>query len=230
MLIHTKAIVLSRMNYSESDMIIRLYTEKKGMISILQKGIRKTRNSKSALFQPLNILDAVINFNDKKDLQFTRELSSAIRLRDLHFDIRKTSIAFFIAELTYKTILQHETEPELFDFIETSIIYLDQTTLPFSNFHLIYMVKLASYLGFSLSNSLGKGGALLLSNQNPISDEILVKIKTLTELNYLIMEKLEISNQERSEIIDILLDYYYFHIEGLQKIKSREVLTALLSP
>ena len=64
------------------------------------------------------ILDLVVNLNEKKDLHFTKEESRKYNLREVHTNVIKTSLAFFIAELVYKTINDREENIELYQFLE----------------------------------------------------------------------------------------------------------------
>lgn len=230
MIIRTNAIVLSRINYSDSDLIVRLFSEEKGMISLLLKGVKKAKSNKTALIQPLNILEIVFNFNDKRDLHFAKELNVSQPLKNIHFDIQKTSLSFFISELVYKSIGQLEPDFDLYNFIEKSIILLDKTELSVANFHLGFMVKLASYLGFGFSNYFDdadrpgidiEGMKINLSTQ-----EILRNIyeSELSELH-----TIAINRDERSILLEELLNYYYFHLEGMPRLKSMDVLVSLFA-
>ena len=55
MFVTTEALVLSKLNYSETSLIVRCYTRSEGIKSYILKGIKSGRNGKknTALFQPL---------------------------------------------------------------------------------------------------------------------------------------------------------------------------------
>ena len=236
MLHNTSAIVLSRMNYSESGLIVRVYTEKFGLISILQKGIRSKKNKKTSLYQPFMILDLVVNLNEKKDLHFAKEASRKYNLREVHTHVIKTSLAFFIAELVYKTINNREENIELYQFLEKSIQFLDTSQESVVNFHLIFMLKYASILGFGIVNGsnnhlyfdLEKGVFEKTPTHSKFLNEEMSKILAqLIKANYLNMNELDITNLQRKQMVESLLDFFYFHNEGLREIKSKKVLETI---
>lgn len=229
MIIKTKAVVLSRMNYSESDLIIRLYTKDKGLISVIQKNVRKSKKKITGFFQPLNILEIELNYLDKRELQYVKEYSNAYKLKDIHFDFNKTAISFFLAELTYKSIGQIEKDTELYEFIEKSILYLDAIENNTSNFHLIYMVKLAGYLGFGLSEIKDINHLLLSVLQKLPNKDLIDKFLVVIETNYIEMNNIKLNKNERTELLDILLKFYYTQIETMTSIKSLEVLSAVFN-
>ena len=45
-IISTKAIVISTIKYSDTSLIVKLYTEKVGLVSFLLKGILKSKKGK----------------------------------------------------------------------------------------------------------------------------------------------------------------------------------------
>jgi DNA repair protein RecO (recombination protein O) len=61
MLHKTKGIVLHYIKYSETSIIVKIYTETFGIQSYIVNGVRSKNNkNKIALFQPLTLLDMVV--------------------------------------------------------------------------------------------------------------------------------------------------------------------------
>ena len=60
MLCKTRAIVLKTVKFSETSLVVKLYTEQFGLKSFLVRGVRKkhARNSPN-LFQPLSLIEVV---------------------------------------------------------------------------------------------------------------------------------------------------------------------------
>ena len=56
MLITTNAIVLTKIRFNDNDLIVKCYTNDKGITSYILKGILKSKknNKKIAYFQPLS--------------------------------------------------------------------------------------------------------------------------------------------------------------------------------
>ena len=109
MLQKTRGIVLHSVTYSETSLVVKIYTEAFGLQSYLLKGAKGKRSSfRPVFFQPLNLLDAVVYKNEKTALQSMKEVQLAHPFRSIPFDIRKSSIALFLNEILYKSIREEE--------------------------------------------------------------------------------------------------------------------------
>lgn len=98
----TKAIVLKSVKYSESSVIVKMYTELFGLKSFIIRGVRKKHAKISAnLLQPLSLVEVVFVNKEKDQLFIPRELSSWYQFTSIPFDVVKSSQAIFINELIY---------------------------------------------------------------------------------------------------------------------------------
>jgi DNA repair protein RecO (recombination protein O) len=148
MLYSTRGIVFHSVKYSESSVIVKIYTGLFGLQSYLFKGIRNPKSKvKPGLFQALTLLDLVVYHKEKHSLQAVKEIRLAHPYQTIPFDIRKSSVALFINELIYKAIREEEANPSLFEFLWASCQQLDETNEPVSNFHLLFAIQLCHYLG-----------------------------------------------------------------------------------
>ena len=92
----TKAIVLHQIKYSDSGIVVQLYTLKYGRIACLIKGLRSKKSGKhNVLFQPLSILDMVIYYKASREVQIMKDFSASYSPADIYSDIRKSSVAIF---------------------------------------------------------------------------------------------------------------------------------------
>ncbi|MBN2747443.1 MAG: DNA repair protein RecO [Bacteroidales bacterium] len=226
MIVNTKCVVLSRINYSEADLIVRLYTEKLGMISAIIKGARKKSTTKAVLFQPLTLLEIVLDYKEKKELQFLKETNISYNLHDLHTDIYKTSLGFFIAELTHKCITQIEADESLYDFIEKSILSLDRMPSSVADFHLFFMIKLLGILGFDISNQLNNSLFIDKKMDSHLMNKVLMMLTTFYYADEL--PEIRSDYNVRQAALTTMLDYFYTHVEGMKPLKTVDILTTVL--
>jgi DNA repair protein RecO (recombination protein O) len=227
MIIKTKGLVLSRMNYRDNDLIVRLYTQEKGLLSLIFKGIRKSRKNRMAYFQPLNILEINIKYDDKKDLQYPGEFSQATKLPNLYVDMVKTSLAFFLAELAYKSLNEHDADPALYHFFEQSVITLDQQEKGLANFHLIFLIQLAQHLGLGIHGNEESMVEIKNCSRETLGSNHISLLKKLIQSNYENSSLVKLQPAERSVLLQSLLDYYYYNLENMSEIKSLEVLESI---
>lgn len=145
----TRAIVLKTVKYSESSVIVKMYTELFGLKSFLIRGVRKKHAKVSAnLLQPLSLTEVVFVNKEKDQLHIPKELSSWYQFTTLPFDVVKTSQAIFINELIYRSVREEETNPAFFNFLASSIIQVDQAQAAQGNLHIAFALHLTKFLGF----------------------------------------------------------------------------------
>ena len=148
-LLTTKAIVISAIKYSDSSLIVKLYTREIGLKSYLIKGVLKSKKGKlkAAYFQPLTQLKIVASHQEKRNLHSIREAQVINVYQSIHTTIVKQSLVLFLAEMMSNAIQEEEPNILLYEYLETSLIWLDSHD-KISNFHLLFLLNLTKYLGF----------------------------------------------------------------------------------
>jgi DNA repair protein RecO (recombination protein O) len=143
-------------------------------------------------------------------------------------DAKKTAIALFMVEILSKTLKEQTENRDLFNFIRDSIIQLDAHDFRSENFHLIFIIKLTRFLGFSPRNS--------AEIQNELKNSLASRWLQTEEaglLNQMLgcdyFNMLKITNQQRTEILRILLSFYQLHVEQFGLVKSVKVLNQVFS-
>ena len=66
----TSGVVLRKIPYKETSLIIELFTPHLGKISVIAKGARREKRSDSGLLDLLNELDLVLHKNPNPDYSF----------------------------------------------------------------------------------------------------------------------------------------------------------------
>jgi DNA repair protein RecO (recombination protein O) len=233
MLVTTKAIVLSAIKYSDADLIVKCYTQE-GLKSYMLKRILKSKKGKlkAAYFQPLTQLELIANHNTKGTLNFIREAKLSYPYNSIGVNITKQTIALFLSEVLSKSIREEEVNKQLFEFVETALIWLD-THSDVSNFHLLFLINLTKHLGFYPEKEQNKAlffdleeGCFTNSipRKNVVSGENLIHLKALLGINFEGLHKLRFNGSTRQEILDILIQYFELHLPGFTRPKSLAIL------
>jgi DNA repair protein RecO (recombination protein O) len=240
MLYKTKGVVLHTTDYSESSIVAKVFTEKFGQQSYLVNSVRnKKAKNKSSLFQPLTLVDMVVYHKPEKGLQRISEISSSRQLQTIPFDIPKTAVALFIAEVIYKSVKEEEVNENLFHFIETVILFLDEQQNGLANYPVFVLTQLTKHLGSFPENNFDSAhqyfdlleGRFVLENIN--FSQSLNKPESAL-LNKLLLLRFEnftqeyFTNAERKSLLSSLVSYYHFHHTHGTKIKSHIVLEEVL--
>ncbi|TXE21195.1 DNA repair protein RecO [Psychroflexus gondwanensis] len=238
MQLKTKAIVISNVKFGEADLIVKCFTLEKGVVSFMLKGIRKSKKGRMrvSLFQQLTLLEIEATYKENKNLQYLKEVKIDYPLQTLHTDIFKSTIVMFLAEVLKSSIQEEEKNESLFQFLKESLIYLDQVD-SIKNFHLHFIVKLTSFLGFSPDQSSTDfpyfdmlNGVFQLKEYNMYSfnNTNSVLLKELIKLeNYGGAENLKLNQERRKSFLDFMMLYYELQLQGFRKPKSLEVLQQL---
>lgn len=236
MLATTEGIVLHFIKYGESSVIATIYTRDFGRQSYMINAARsKKSKNKASLLQPLFLVDLVAYQKQSRELHRVKELKSNQPYQNIPFDITKSSLAIFLAEVLYKAINEQESFPEMFDFIKSSLLYFDLMDVGASNFHLFFLFRLTEYLGFLPDTNqtgfqgwfdLRKGAVVPFEPTHPMfaNKEVTEYLVDLSKLKIQDLGEFKISRKMRDSLISKLLDYYQLHFEDLGKINSLAVL------
>ncbi|MFO8055327.1 MAG: DNA repair protein RecO [Bacteroidales bacterium] len=236
-----KGIFLYQIKYTEHSVIAKIYTDKLGIQSFIIRGVGNSKkNKKTGFLQPLTILNLDIYYNPKANIHHIKEMTLAYPQNLKQSDFIKSAITIFINELVYKSIKEQEKNHALFDFLANSIQYLEQAEENIANFHLSFAIQFSGYLGFfpDTTNSSGKGIFDLreghFSYNEPlhndfIKDETAFKFKELLNSNYHEASQLVLSRNQRNELLNYILTFYAFHLQGFGTMKSPHILQSILS-
>ena len=142
MLIKTRGIILRSMKYGETSIIADVFTEQKGLRSYIISGVRSAKARHSAgLLQIMSLVDMVAYHRDDKDLNRIKEIKAAYLYQNLPFNMVKSAVGQFMAELAQKTLHEPEQNQTLFDFLFHAFQSLDESTDPVGNYHLQFMLQ-----------------------------------------------------------------------------------------
>lgn len=235
MLQRTRGIALKLTNYSENSVVAQIYTEHLGLQSYLINGARKPKAKIHInLLQPLHLLDMVVYVKDNGSLQRIKEAQPAPALQQIPLDITKSAIAMFLNEVLYKVLKHQSPDPQLFHFIQQSILWLDQTTSPIQNFHLCFLMKLSRFLGYTPTTSpeikpffdLSEG---VFTNQPPAHTYLLQAPHTaifhaILISNYDDCQHIKMEHADRKYLLQQTINFFKLHTENFGKVNSLIIL------
>jgi len=239
-LYQTQGIVLHQIKYGDSSLIAKIYTESFGLQTYLFKGIRRPASKiKPTLLQHGTLVEMIVYHKTTGGLQHVKEIRNAWHYHSIPFDIRKSSIVLFISEVLYRSLYEEESNPALFRFLFESFRYLDMTSRPVANFHLIFITKLMRYLGFfpqpksSPSKRYFDMKEGLFTDHEPphkqvIEPDLSDLFNSLLAADYEDLGKIHIPSGQRMSLLNKILVYYSLHLPSFGEIKSHLVLHEVL--
>lgn len=232
----TRGIVLHQIRYTDSGIVAWLYTRNYGRQSYMIKGIRNRKAGKhNVFFQPMSVLDLVVYYKDSRAMQTLKEFSVSYAPSDIYLNVKKSSVAIFLGEVLASVLKEETPNEELFDFIERSIIYFDNSKEGYSNFHIAFLAGLSSYLGFEPGPRTagtdryfdmlnGSFVHLPPDHGNYAGEEISEIIAAFFASSYENVGRIVLNGSLRNDVLDVLVRYYSLHLPGLKKVRSLGVL------
>jgi len=234
-MIKTKGIVFRSIKYRETSLIVDIYTRENGLLSFIVNGVRKPKSKMGAsMFQHASLVDMVAYHKQGGGLSRIKEIKSTYPYRFIPYEIGKSSVALFMLELARNSIIEEESNYELYDFLERYFMLLDQTQERIALLHIKFMIELTRYIGFYPSlpeegNSIFNLEAGRYAPAHHIGTYLMDE--TQSEALATIMQTapeevhgLSVHKHVRSGLIDQLIVYYRLHIEGFRPLKSYDVL------
>ena len=240
MLHKTRGIVFKTTNYSESSVIVQVFTEKFGLQSYLINGVKRPKSKiKLNSLQPLHLLDMIVYHKASGNIQRVSELRHQPVFLSIPYDIVKSSITMFLNEVLYKSLRQHDADEVLFEFLFHAIEILDSLSSGLANFHLYFLLRLTRFLGFYPDRTLADSAAYFDLQNGAYSSKLPPHSfaleapytslwSSILNSNFDNLNKLNISAADRKYLLERILDYYRMHIEGFGQVRSHEVLEEVL--
>ncbi|WP_027125602.1 DNA repair protein RecO [Gelidibacter mesophilus] len=233
MLVKTNAIVLSKIRYGDNDVIVKCYTKNRGIVSYLLRGVLKSKksNSKIAYYQPLSQLEIEENYRANQSLHFITDVRLSVPYHNMHTNIIKAAVVMFLSEVLTTTLKEEEANPSLYEFLETTLQWLDHET-DFANFHLLFLLELSKHLGFYPDGSQSgfpyfnlRSGSFELNPETPytISGENLTVLKQLLGIQFDRLDTIKLHSKQRQAFLNLLLLYFELHLSDFRKPKSLQV-------
>jgi DNA repair protein RecO (recombination protein O) len=235
----TRGIVLDHVKYSETSIIVHIYTSEFGRQSYMINGVRRSKSrGKTVFLQPLTLLQLEVTHNDKKEIHRVVDYRVLHPFFTIPFDQVKRSIVFFITEVLSKVLREEQPNKELFEFVFHAVKLLDEDIAGLSNFHLFFLFQLSRFLGFGvpatppkgikyfdLKNSEYKNAAP--SHSYFVNGDTLHSLMKLSDIDVSELGELDLNSVKRKELLDTLVLYYELHILDFKSLKSLKVLHSL---
>ena len=231
-----RGVVLSTVKYGDSGMVVQMLTDRYGRQSYMVQGVRSSRGrgSKLALFQPLFALSFEGLESSHSDLHKLREVQNDIIYTSLPYDVRKSTIALFMAEVLHRLVKESEANDMLFDFVWGSVEALDAATEGVANFHLWFLAHLCRFLGFAPGNEhmpdawLNIAEGLYTTQEPPrehrMSQENALILRDMLECDVRYLAEIGLNRHQRVDFLAALVGYYGYHLDTINSVQSIRIL------
>jgi len=218
-----------------------MYTMEFGRMSMVTSSSKRGHNKgKINMFQPLSIIEVELDLKPTISMQKIKGARIAYPYASIPFDPYKISIGLFLSEFLVYALRDEQRAPLLYEYIEHSMIWLDTAVRDFSNFHLVFAIRLSQFIGihpnvegygngcfFDLRE--GRFTSLIPSHPDFLKHNEALTTITFLRLNYNNMHLMKLNRIERNRCANVILKYYRLHIPNFPELKSFEVMQELFS-
>jgi len=219
-IVRDSAIVLRVTPFSETSLILTVFSKQNGKVGLLAKGARrKVKNGSALVLEPGYEMEFVWLYKGSRDLQIVRESS----LINSHFGIRgsleSTILACTCIELLQRTQSDDDPHPDLYlaaSRLLTACESLSTARWPvYWKFHLI----LLSQLGFALHDPIESKFA-----SAKLSAESLAVLRKLAKSDFDVAQRLRTSPAAEREITRWLTLYLSGHLHIPAQSRSLDAM------
>ena len=240
MYIDDKGLVLRTIKYDDKSFIAHLFTASRGHATFMVNASRSKRSGGNArLFQPLSFLSFQWDIKPNTTLHRMKEVHLLFTLQDIPYHPVKRSVSMLLAEFMVHTLNNEAKNTDLYNYIEHSIQWYDAATDGYANFHLVFLLKLARFLGFAPNTEDYTEGYCFdltrgcFTPSEIHADTLLCSTDAtlfyhLSTTNYEAMSTIAMSRHDRARLIHYLAAYYELHTPAFPSIKSLEILQEVM--
>ncbi len=238
-----QAVVIGSVTYSDSSRVVKVLTEENGVIPVW---VRTGKKTKKAIWHPLSMVE-LSGFTRKKSggLANFKEAARCMPASNLLSDAKRSSVAFFIAEVLDKSLEDDVPLPEVFKLMKV-IIHLIELEKSVSSLHIFFMARLVDALGlmpeeFELSNQ-GRIKSLNLDTgewsevemsltykNHYLNFELASILMALSGMNFEESQDLNLSKADKKELLLGMVMFVQLHHSGFREIKSYDVLETIFA-
>ena len=229
--------MLHTLKYGDSSMVAYLLTDVGGRRSYMVQGVRSRsgRGSKLALFQPMFPVEFEGLESPRQQMDRFKEVRAGFVLQSLPFDVRKSTMALFMAEVLYRLVRESEPNEPLFDFVWGSAEALDAMDEGVSNFHLWFLANLSRLLGYRPGNDYTPGAWFdireglysVRAARAPGGDDAGVRRAARPDAAACDVRRLgdvALNRDRRSDFLNAMLAYFGYHLDAISAVQSVRIL------
>ena len=234
-----RGIVLHTLKYGDTSMVAYLLTDVGGRRSYMVQGVRSRsgRGSKLALFQPMFPVEFEGLESPRQQMDRFKEVRAGFVLQSLPFDVRKSTMALFMAEVLYRLVRESEPNRPLFDFVWGSAEALDAMDEGVPNFHLWFLANLSRFLGFCPGNDYSaddwfdiREGLYTKTRPQHVSfmtQECTRILRDMMECDVRCLAEIGLNRTQRVEFLNAVLVYFGYHLDAISAVQSVRILRAV---
>lgn len=235
------AIVLKVVKHNDRTQFVDVLTREHGRMSfaIPEGSARASHRSSRTMWRPLSMLEFDADVKGGSRLPRPRDTRVYIPYGDLPYNPLKTMVAMFVDELLAGSVWGEQPDEPLYDFVEQSLLLLDNLQRGVANFHIAFAVLLLKLLGIvpdaerspwqqCYDLRAAEFTDMLPPHDNRLLADEALALQALLRINYRNMHLFRLSRTQRQRVLEVINDYYMLHVPDFRRMKSIAVFADAL--
>ncbi len=236
MLLTTPGIVLHSTKYSDTSLIVKIFTEKRGVQSFIVKGaFSKKSRFRASIFTPLALVSITYDDHNSDRLLYLKDISRNDVGAEWSFDPARSSILMFYNELLYKLLFDSGEDEVLFNFLQEEILKISEPEVDLLELPLRFLLRLSVVLGFFPENNYSDKDCYFSLSENRFQSYYIDENDEIPQTESRYMSQLllseatqQVTRHTRNNLLHYLIKYYQVHNEQIRDIESVEILASVL--
>ncbi len=231
--------MLKTIDYSDTSLIVRLFTEQFGKVTVIAKGARRSKQASAGILRPPNHIAVWYQHKDQRDIQTLTKFEFVTRYSRLASDLAKSASAMVTIEMLDRAVHDFDPHPILFRLVTSTLRHLDQSEEDVSVMLHFYQLQLSRQLGFALhlntcmncgrpiseaTLDLTTGDLMCIQCRSGgtlrLSPPAVGYLQDLARTHITQLGTVHPADQAKKEVGQFLLKYLFFHVDGMSNMKS----------
>ena len=248
-ILHTDAVVLRAIDYSESSRIVTLFTRDSGKMGVIAKGARSGKHRFGSTLEPMAHINAVIYCKSGRDLQNLTETTHIQTHESLRHSLERIEAGLRIVEFTNSVMEVDQEQQDVFALLVGTLAALENAPARIGNVWLFFQLRMAFILGFGpafdrdvVNNMQVDAGFLDLKNgeigERPEEGQAPVRATRAALRAFAVLSRaqlgdimrMELTTTQMGEVSNLVTAYLKYHIEDAYPSRAAKVFDQLDAP
>jgi len=147
-LLNAQGILIRRLDYSDSDLILTFLTKSHGKISVIAKSAKKSVKRFGGILELFYLLELVIRPGKGTKPAILQSASLIRPFEKIRTHIIHTAYASYWSELIHFFLEDLAKQDDIFNLFAYALEHLDQKTLPADVIHILFQIRFLKISGF----------------------------------------------------------------------------------
>lgn len=222
-ILKSEGVVLRRIKYSETSLILTFYTKDQGKISLIAKGARNPKSKFVGSLEPATYASIVYYHKDSRDLQLLSEIEIIQSNSSIIENLRKSAVAMAILNLVDSTLTEVEPNEDVYGLLVNTLSALNSEKQDVALLW-YFEIQLLKMIGFEIDVHNPEG----VKTQSRLKGEALTVFEGLEKAELPDIGVVGFTRGTFRKINRFFSEYFKYHVEGMKRAKALSFVENLI--